>query len=281
MCGRYTVVSKLKIIEQEFQVDVSEVMERFEINPNISPGDEALIIASDAPQTAQLATFGLTPHWAKKKMYVINARSEGDQNKANDPRYTGAKGIIQKPMFRKAIRSQRCLIIADAFVEGTVQEKLNKPHLVYRAGKKRPFALAGIWDDWTDPNTGEISRSFAIITTAPTPLMQQIPHHRSPLILNQEEERKWIDNTLMLNEVTEMLYPFDDAEFNAYPISTSIKSPKNKDVHSLQPTGKGLRSNYKCEFYQELDLQGMGETTARRRRQEENKRTGGQLDLFG
>ena len=40
--------------------------------------------------------FGFTPFWAKKKMYVVNARSEGDYNKENDPLYTGAKGIITK-----------------------------------------------------------------------------------------------------------------------------------------------------------------------------------------
>lgn len=274
MCGRYSIVSKLKVIEQEFQVDISEVLDRFNFNPNICPGDEALVITNTSPNKVQLFRFGFTPFWAKKKMYVINARSEGDHNKNNDPRYTGAKGIISKPMFRKSIRDKRCLVIADAFIEGTTKEKLNKPYLVYKKGKKRPFAMAGIWDEWIDKKTGEIVQGFAIITTAPTPLIQQIPHHRSPMVLSEEDEQKWLNNNVALNEITEILKPFDDNDFNAYPISTEIKSPKNKSIEILKPIGDRVRKEFDYIFYQDLELQGMGETTARKRKQND------QLDLF-
>ena len=274
MCGRYSIVSKLKIIEKEFQVDVSEILDRFELNPNISPGDQALVIANDTPDKAQLFEFGFTPHWAKKKTYMINARSEGDHNKENNTNYTGTKGIISKPMFRKSIRSQRCLVIADAFVEGTITKKLSDPYLVYRGGNKRPFAMAGIWDEWLDKTSGEVSRGFAIITTAPTPLMQKIPHHRSPLVLSQEDEKLWLNNDAPLNEITALLKPFDDTDFNAYPISTDIKSSKNKYFDVLKPEGDRLRKEYDYIFYQELELQGMGETKARKRKQND------QLDLF-
>ncbi len=274
MCGRYAVITKLKVIEKEFQIDVSEILDRFELNPNVSTNDEALVITSDEPKKAQLFRFGFTPSWATKKTYVINARSEGNHNKENDPAYKGAKGIIEKPMFRKAIRSQRCLVIADAFVEGSTTKKLSEPYLVYRRHHKRPFAMAGIWDEWIDKQSGEITRSFAIITTPPTSLLQKIPHHRSPLILAEEDEGRWLDKDLPLSEVTAMMQPFDDHEFNAYPISTAIKSGRNKDVAVLKPVGKQLKKEFEYIFYQELELQGMGETTARKRKQND------QLDLF-
>ena len=35
MCGRYAVVSRLKIIEKEFNAGVSEILDRFEFNPNV------------------------------------------------------------------------------------------------------------------------------------------------------------------------------------------------------------------------------------------------------
>ena len=76
---------------------------------------------------------------AHNLMMFLNARSEGDHNPDNDPRYTGAKGIIQKPSFRKAIRSQRCLVLADAFIEGPFDRKLSEPYLVYLKGKERPL----------------------------------------------------------------------------------------------------------------------------------------------
>jgi len=275
MCGRYAVVTKLKAIQEAFQIDVSEVVDNFVLNPNISAGDQALVISSDQPTKAQLYEFGFTPDWASKKSYVINARSEGDFNKENAPDYKGGKGIVSKPMFRKAIRSQRCIIIADAFVEGPTKEKLKKPYLVYCTSTKRPLALAGIWDEWTNPSTGERSRSFAILTTPACPLLQQIPHHRSPLILRQEDEQRWLDANTPLGEITDLMTTFDDEAFNAYPISPMIRSAKDKGIDLLQPTGALLRKENDSIFYNTLGLQEMGEASAQKRK------PNSQLDLFG
>ncbi len=274
MCGRYSLISKLKVIEKKFNVDISEVEKDFQLNVNVSPGEKALVITNKNPEKAQLFTFGFTPQWAKKRMYIINARSEGDQNKENDPHYTGAKGIIQKPMFRKAIRSQRCLVIADAFIEGPEKEKLNKPYLVYSKNKKRPFAMAGIWDQWGDKTTGEEFHGFAILTTTPNGLIQKIGHHRSPVLLSPEDENQWLNTDAPLHAVTNLLHPFDASDFNAYPISNKIKSSRNKEIDLLKPIGERLISEYEYILYQELELQGMGETTARKRRDNE------QLNLF-
>ena len=274
MCGRYTIISKLQVIEKEFQIDVSDILDRYAPNVNVSAGEEALVITDEEPHKAQMLSFGFTPSWAKKKILVINARSEGDHNSENDPRYQGAKGILTKPMFRQSIRSRRCLVIADAFIEGTTQDKLSKPYLVYRRDNKRPFAMAGIWDVWTDPATGKTTRGFAIVTTAPNFLLEQIPHHRSPLILDEAAEKIWLSKQSPLQDITALMQPFDASTFNAYPISPTIKSAKNKDLSLLQPTGELLLKEYDYIFYQELELQGMGETPARKRRQDE------QLSLF-
>ena len=50
-------------------------------------------------------------------MYLFNARAEGDHNKENNENYSGAKGIITKPSFRKPIRSQRCLVLLMPFMK--------------------------------------------------------------------------------------------------------------------------------------------------------------------
>ena len=67
-----------------------------------------------------------------------------------------AKGIIVKPVFRNLIRSQRCLIIASAFITGPKDIGLDKPYLVYLQNKKRPFAMAGIYDTWLNDYSGQI-----------------------------------------------------------------------------------------------------------------------------
>jgi len=269
----------MKVIEKRFQVDATEVKEHFTHNVNVAPGDKAPVITSTEPHKLQLFSFGMSPSWAKKRMYLINARSEGDHNKENDPNYTGAKGIIRKPSFRKPIRSQRCLVIADAFIEGPQKERLNKPYLVYSKNKKRPFAFAGIWDEWVDKNSGEIHQGFAIITTTPNALIQKLEHHRSPVLIDREDEHKWLDLNTPLHEVTSILKPFPPEDFNAYPISTDIKKPHNKNVELLQPTGQRLVTEYDYILFHELDLQGMGESQAKRRREKEDDDQS-QLDLF-
>ncbi len=267
MCGRYSIITQLKKIEQRFELQ-SIAFDHFDPMANISIGMFAPVIASDQPSVLRLMQFGLTPFWAKKKMYLFNARSEGDHNKDNDPQYHGTMGIIKKPSFRHTIRSKRCLVIADAFIEGSKKEKLNRPFLIYMR-KKGPFALAGIWDTWTNKETGEITESFSIITTTANSLLQKIGHHRSPVIISEQHEKEWLSEDLSLGEVTSLLRPYPSEELNAYPISNRIKSTKIQDLSLLEPTGNRIYPEFDYEIYRELILQGMGSTRARLRKKEE------------
>jgi putative SOS response-associated peptidase YedK len=256
MCGRYVIINKLKVFEKRFNataVTSNTVLPNF----NIAAGFKAPIITNDHGNLIQFYTFGLTPFWAKKPMYLINARAEGDQNKEDNPNYSGAKGIIAKPSFRKPIRSQRCLVLADFFIEGPAKEKLDKPFLVYLKDCQ-PFAMAGIWDEWANPETGEIVKSFSIITTTANSLLQKIPHHRSPVILAERDERTWLQSN-DLAEVTALLKPYDASLMNAYPIDKAIKSPKNNSIDLLQPIGDSLVQDLEMIVQKELVLHGMGE----------------------
>lgn len=257
MCGRYVTVSTVQTIEKRFNVQAADVS-RHVPNTNLAPGSYAPVVASDQPQLLQYFKFGFTPTWAKKELYMINARSEGDHNKANDPRYTGARGIISKPMFRQSIRTKRCLVIADAFIEGPEKEKLSKPYVVYLRNKVRPFAMAGIWDEWVNTGTGEVVRSFAIITTTANEVLQAIGHHRSPVILPRERESDWLNVHLPLAEVTAMLEPYDAKRMNAYPIGAEIKSPKANGLGLLTPIGERVFPEADESLEQSLRLQGMG-----------------------
>ena len=264
MCGRYVITSKIELIEKRFQVKVVNP-DLFTPNVNVTPGQFAPIITSEQRQLLDFGVFGFSPSWSQKRMYLINARTEGDGNPENDPQYTGAKGIISKPSFRNAIRKQRCIIPADAFIEGPEKEKLSKPYVVYLNDKKRPFGFAGIYSDWTDKETGEVIRTFAIITTTATKLLQEIGHHRSPVILDIENEATWLDGEAPLGDVMQCLRPYDDAEMNAYPISPAIKKPGLNELSLLTPIGERLRPEFEFKLSEEIRLEGMGMTPARRR----------------
>jgi len=262
MCGRYIIISSVKEIEKKFNAKVEFTLEP---NYNISAGQEApIIIAKDSGKIIA-SYFGFTPSWSEKKTFIINARAEGDHNKENDPKFNGSKGILKKPYFRKAIRSQRCLVLADAFIEGTIREKLNHPFLVYLNNKQRPFAMAGIYDEWQDENGSEVYSSFAIITCPPNKLMQKLPHHRMPVILNPEDQNRYLSNSTPLSEVTSLLRPFEAKRMNAYPISAAIKSPKNNTKKLLDPSSSWVKKERELKRTEQLTLFGMGESKKNRR----------------
>ncbi|MFM7216637.1 MAG: SOS response-associated peptidase [Bacteroidota bacterium] len=254
MCGRYVIVSSVETIEKRFNVTADQAATALKPNYNLGPGALAPVITNVEPNKLQLFTFGLCPSWSKKRMYLFNARSEGDGNPENSPDYKGGKGIISKPSFRKPIRSQRCLVIADAFIEGTKDEGLDKPFVVYlRSG--RPFAMAGIWDTWLNPENGEQVHSFAIVTAPPNSLLQQLPHHRSPVVLRRSDEARWL-RAEHLNEVTELLEPYPADDMNAYPISSRIKNPRNNARELLEPIGERLIPEVTTVVKDRLGLEG-------------------------
>ncbi len=264
MCGRYNLTKKIETIEKELDIQVLE-NELFDRLVNVGPGSKGLVISNENKKLGSWMQFGITPSWAKKRMYVFNARSEGDHNKENNPNYAGARGIISKPMIRKPIRSQRCLVLADSFVEGPTKEKLSKPYLIFKNDFSL-FTLGGIWDRWIDKETGEVLDSFAIITTAATKVTAAVEHHRAPLLINPENRAKWLNEETELRDITDLLYPFQSSEFNAYPISPNIKNPRSHDIELLYPTGKTVFPIEEKILTEELELLGMGESPARNRR---------------
>ncbi len=264
MCGRYTLVTKLEKVEKRFNVKTEEP-QKYVPQVNIGPGNFAPVITSDAPETLRFFTFGLTPFWAKKPMYLFNARSEGDFNKENNQAFNGNMGILQKPAFRKPIRSQRCLVPADCFFEGPQKEKLSKPYVVYHK-EERPFAFAGIYDEYVNRNTAEIFCGFSIITTVANSVTAAIGHHRSPVILAPDEEKIWLNPNADLGDITALLKPADGRLLNAYPVSPEVKKPGNSSKELLRPTGERIKPEHDFSLLQELQLQGMGMTQGRQRR---------------
>ncbi len=273
MCGRYTLVSKLEVIEETFQVSATDL---FAPNPNIGPGEIAPVITQQAPHQLQLLQFGLQPAWAQKSMLLINARTEGDLNQEDRTDYHGSLGVFQKPAFRSLIRTHRCLIPANAFIEGPKNERLNKPYVVFPTDEKPLFAFAGIWGQWNDLKTGQLQAGFSILTTPPLPVVSAFGHHRSPLVLPPTYYRDWLNNHATVEDLVQMMRTPTNLQWNAYPISPAIKKQANKSMEVLLPAGPAVLPQAVTHFSQTLKLSGMGSSPARDRRQEEDR----QLRLF-
>lgn len=238
MCQRYILVNTFEKIRSRFELPAQTIS--ITPNYNISAGQFVPVITDARPHEIQLFKFGFTPLWAKSEMLIANARCEGDYNKDDNPEFKGAKGIILKPAFRKPIRSQRCLVLASAFISGPKLNGLLKPYLVYLRNHKSPFAMAGIWDTWIDPATKESLNSFCVISTTANNLIQKLGDFRMPVILSDSEEKKWLKTGTDLSRITGMLNKYDSNLMNAYPIDPRIKNPLENDKQLIQPIGERI-----------------------------------------
>ena len=193
--------------------------EDFRPNYNAAPTQNLPVILNSDPTTISLSRWGLIPSWAKEQKIgnrMINARAET---------------LLQKPSFKTPFRKHRCLVLADSFYEWKKTSDGKIPHRI-ALKDNQPFAFAGIWEVWTNPDGQEI-RSFSIITTEPNQLMKPL-HHRMPVILKKENEGKWLQE-IEISEAQAMLEPYPLEDLEAYPVSTLVNSPRNNSEEVLQP----------------------------------------------
>src|ERR1017187_9768333 len=134
-----------------------------------------------------------------------------------------AETIMEKPSYKRLIKSKRCLVISDGFFEWQKKADKKIPYRIFLKNEE-PFAFAGIWDSWGE---GENQfYSFSIITATPNKLMACI-HDRMPDILDPEDESVWLQSDAPMNRVLSMLRSYPAEKMDAYPISILVNSPVN------------------------------------------------------
>jgi putative SOS response-associated peptidase YedK len=84
--------------------------------------------------------------------------------------------------------------------------------------------MASIWDTWTNKENSTVIHTFSIIATEANPLLARIHNtkKRMPVILKQDNEKKWIQNDLEINDIVSMLLPYDEHNMEAFPVSRLI-----------------------------------------------------------
>ncbi len=168
-----------------------------------------------------LVQWGLVPHWAKDKAIgnsLINARAE-----------TAA----EKPSFRDAMKRRRCLIPADGFYEWKKLGKGKQPWLL-RVKGARPFAFAGLWSQWKNPEGGASLETCAILTTAPNELAATV-HDRMPVILPATTWDRWLADAPPGTPFTELFLSFPAAQMEAFPVSKRVNSPAKEGPENIVP----------------------------------------------
>jgi putative SOS response-associated peptidase YedK len=244
MCGRYASSRRPEDLVEEFEIDRVEVKETLQPDFNVAPTKQVYAVVERPPREGadgsgdgsssaatperqlRTLTWGLVPFWAKDPSIgsrMINARMET---------------VHEKPAYRRAFTSRRCLLPADGYFEWYPTEARTK------AGKpvKQPFfihpadggvlAMAGLYEIWRDPTREEddpqrFRWTCTVLTTRAEDSVGHI-HDRMPLLVEPERYAAWLDPAHGdVEDLKRLLVPAAPGRLEAYPVSTQVNNVRN------------------------------------------------------
>jgi putative SOS response-associated peptidase YedK len=227
MCGRIARErdhfadehSLFAFAETRVRVDLADWAGRY----NIAPTQEDVIIRPvEGGRELVASRWGLIPSWAKGRAIgakTFNARAET---------------LTERAAFRPLVGNRRCIVPASGFYEWRRDGRGRQPLYIYRADGK-PIALAGLWTEWTDPESGEVVTSHTVITCSANALMASF-HERMPVILDGESLARWLDPALRdPGEALALLVPFPDDALAVRAVSPLVNAVRNDGPELVRP----------------------------------------------
>jgi putative SOS response-associated peptidase YedK len=245
MCGRYASSRRPQDLVEEFEIIDSRVKEPLPPDFNVAPTKEVYAVVErppsgeDVPEDAdpqrqlRVLRWGLIPSWAKDPAIgnrMINARMET---------------VAEKPAFRRAFSSRRCLLPADGYFEWYPTAELGK------SGKplKQPFfirprdggvlAMAGLYEIWRDPTRAEddperFRWTCTVITTEAEDDVGTI-HDRMPLMVERDRWSDWLDPRRPKDSLLDLLTPAAPGALEAFPVSKAVGNVRNNGPELVEP----------------------------------------------
>ncbi|MCF7927876.1 MAG: SOS response-associated peptidase [Spirochaetales bacterium] len=163
--------------------------------------------AEPKPRELTMLRWGLIPHWVSDKR-----KAEDIRKKTFNARKETAR---EKPSFRDAAASNRCVVVADGFFEWHEHGGKKYPfYLRYRDGGM--IFLGAIWSQWLSPE-GEREETVSILTTGANMLLSRVHNHkeRMPVLLDRGEIDEWIDDPRAYDRLTSVR---EAPRLEAYPV---------------------------------------------------------------
>ena len=197
MCGRYTLLMPYSELVRLYRLTEGSHIPNLPPRWNITPTQDVPAIRLDKEGRRRLVMlrWGLIPSWAEDMKIghkMINARAET---------------VASRAAFRFAFRHRRCLICADGFYEWRkLPDGGRQPYrVILKEGA--PFALAGLWERWRNPLTGEKIESATIIVTDANELVAPL-HDRMPVIIDPADFDAWLDTSRGAETAQALLKPY-------------------------------------------------------------------------
>ena len=96
------------------------------------------------------------------------------------------------------------------------------------------FALAGLWDHWTDKTMGQSLQTYTFITTDPNELMASI-HNRMPVIVSPKDYQRWLEPGEPSHLPVDLLRPYPAEDMTAWKVSAAVGNVRNNSPELVEP----------------------------------------------
>lgn len=160
------------------------------------------VTTNDKPDVIDSAQWKLLPFWvkteeeAKKYANTCNAESES---------------IFEKASYKNYIGKSRGLLWVDGFFEPHKNRISGKGENYYiHFPEKRIFSIGIVVAPWVNKETGELIKTFSVLTTKANPLLEEIHNEkkRMPLIIPEGSREGWL-SAQGKDQINEYLQPYD------------------------------------------------------------------------
>jgi putative SOS response-associated peptidase YedK len=219
MCGRFTQSYTWRELVELYRLTqpARNLRPRYNIAPTTAI--DVVRLMDTGPELVQMR-WGLIPGWWKKTAKEVpstfNARAET---------------IAQKPMFRSAFKRIRCIVPASGYYEWRPVEGGKQPYFI-SAADGAVLSIAGLWDEWRDPETKESVSSAKLIVTAANDFTRPI-HDRMPVLLAHHDFDAWLTG----KAGAEILRPAPNELLRIWPVSkrVNVSGRGDDDLSLIEP----------------------------------------------
>ena len=142
-----------------------------------------------------------------------------------------AETVAEKPMFRSAFKRARCIVPASGYYEWRPAEGGKQPYFI-SAADGAVLSIAGLWDQWKEPETRETISSATLIVTAANDFTRRI-HDRMPVLLDRHDLDAWLTGKAGV----ELLRPAPNDLLRMWPVSkrVNVSGQGDEDPSLIEP----------------------------------------------
>ena len=187
---------------------------------NVAPTQMAGIVGAGKHGRSLLqARWGLVPKWWKKPLAEFRATTFNARSEA----------AAEKPMFRDAWRSGRCLVPAIGYYEWSGKPGSKRAFFITRKGNAPGFCMAGLWAQASIG--GEKLLSFTVLTCPAGEATRHI-HPRSPVVLDEVDWDRWL---IAGSDAAGLMRPMADDRAGLAEVGPAVGNVRNDGPELIEP----------------------------------------------